>query len=828
MTNTPNSRKLMIARAASRLAKKWKNTEMTWDELVQRCASTVRTNESLAEYLRLDREQQSSIKDVGGFVGGYLRDGLRKSGTVGYRSVATLDIDHGAADCWERLCGAYSFAALMYSTHKHTPESPRLRLVFPLSRDVSPEEYEPLCRRVAEAVGIDAFDPTTYQCARLMYWPSTPADGEFYFRKQDGPFCDVDAVLGTYANFRDASTWPTADSEAPRMLHAIKKAGDPRTKQGLVGAFCRTYDIHEAIAKFLPKVYEEAGSERYTYTPGHVSGGLVVYDEARFAYANNETDPCSGQLCNAFDLVRIHLYGELDEKSRTEDITKRPSYKAMLDHCLHDSETLQTIDGERYADAMRDFAALGWQSEEALPVMTAKVDGVIDKYQEICTALRNSLDRGRKNGDIESSSKNLTKVLEGDPWLKGKLWYDEFRHKACVTGGLCWNPQATQWSNEDEANLRNYLDRMYSITGKDKIRDAVVAELTKHKRHPIREYLTGLQWDGKPRLDRLIIDYIGAEDTPLTRAMTRKHFTAAVARVFRPGCKYDYCLILSGAEGIGKSTLFSVMGGEWFSDSVTTLEGKEGMEQIHSGWILELSELSGMRRSEVEQVKAAISRQEDRYRPPYGAVMEDWPREQVFCGTTNEEYFLKGETGNRRFWVIQVDARRRRVTDTRQAVEADRDQLWAEAVHCFKAGEQLYLDREMEAEARLRQKRHNDDADDPVRGLLDDFLTRPLPADWHTYDLFRRRDYYRCTDLLTSVECQPRTSFCIAEFICECMGRDLTDREYRYLARRIGAWMKDVKGWELKGGSRSVAEGRYGKQKVYCKNNADEEDEENL
>ena len=337
---------------------------------------------------------------------------------------------------------------------------------------------------------------------------------------------------------------------------------------------------------------------------------------------------------------------------------------------------------------------------------------------------------------------------------------------------------------------------MYEITGKDKIYDAKEAVLTKNTRHPIREYLNSLEWDGVERLDRLIIDYIGAEDTRLNREMTRKHFTAAVARVFRPGCKYDHCLILTGEEGIGKSTLFSVMGGEWFSDSLVTMEGKEGMDQARGGWIIELSELGSVKRSDVEQVKSYISRQEDVYRPAYGRVVERHPRQCVFCGTTNETYFLKGDTGNRRFWVIEVNKDLRKNGGFREALEADRDQLWAEAVVRFKRGERLYLDPEMEREAREAQRRYNDDADNPLRSDLEQFLERKLPPDWGTYDLNRRRAYYKNPDPLEAEATVTRDRFCAPEFIREFLGRDMSDSQYKFLARKVCGYMRKFEGWK--------------------------------
>ncbi len=781
-----------IATAHSRQAKRWTNRQTTWARLVQKCSETKHTEETVAEYARMGKEEQSNIKDVGGFVGGYLEGGTRKTANVKWRSLATLDIDYGTPNVWDDFALMFDFGAMLYSTHKHKREKPRYRLVFPLSRQVKPDEYEPLCRMIAQKLGIDLFDDTTYQLARLFYWPSTSKDGDYVFEYQDGPACDVDAFLAFYRDYHDVSSWPISSREGDIIAHEMKKAGDPTEKPGLIGAFCRAYSIEEAIDTFLPDVYEKtAFGNRYTYTKGSVAAGLVCYD-GKWAYSNHETDPASKQLCNAFDLCRIHMFGIRDEGSKVTDNTRLPSYLAMQEFISRDKKTKELLICERRAEAKEDFAGVentedhSWESE-------LECD---------------------KRGVTKSTASNIIMILEKDPNLKGKLWYNLFSNFVCVNGGLPWNAEAKRWGNNDDANLRIYMENNYGITGKDKIKDSTVAVVTRHRRHPIREYLSRLEWDGVPRLEKLIIDYIGAEDNALTRAMTRKHFTAAVARVYEPGCKYDYCLIITGKEGIGKSTLFSVMGGEWFSDSLVTMEGTKGMEQLRNSWIVELPELGSIKRSDVEQVKAFITRQDDCYRPAYGSVMESHPRQCIFSGTTNETYFLKGDTGNRRFWVIAVNPELRKHGNTREALEADRDQLWAEAVVRYREGEKLYLSEEMEAEARRRQTEYNDDHDDPLPGMVKAFLDMPLPPDWYTWDINRRRAYIKNPDPLEAEAKGERTQVCAAEFLCEMLGRDMGAQGYRYEARKVNNIIESMGEWYKTDGLSIPC---YGRQKGFRK-----------
>lgn len=797
-----------LATAHSRIAKKWRNRHWLWSELLQRCSETKRTGETAAEYARMSKEEQSNVKDVGGFVGGYLSGGIRKNANVMYRTVATLDIDYGTVNVWDDFTMAFGFAAMIYSTHKHSSKTPRYRLVFPLSRQVSPAEYEPLCRKIAAEIGIDLFDDTTYELPRLFYWPSTSKDADFVFDYQDGPACDVDAILSQYVDYKDVSAWPLSSREGDVIAHEIKKQGDPTEKPGVIGAFCRAYSIEDAIDTFLSDKYEKTGHDgRYTYKLGSVAGGLVCY-EGKFAYSHHETDPASKQLCNAFDLCRVHLFGAQDEGSRALDVTRKPSYAAMQEFAAKDKAVKLLMARERAQAAADDFDGL---DDAELPE---------DYNDEWKAELEYT-----KSGKLLCNIANIILILENDPALAGHIVHDLFTGMDSAKDGLPWNKNANQWTDTDDANLRVWLEKHYDITGKEKIADALTAVLTRHSYHPIRDYLGGLTWDGVPRLDRIIIDYMGAEDSELNRAMSRKHFVAAVARVFNPGCKYDYCLIMSGAEGIGKSTLLRVMGGKWFNDSITTLEGKEGMEQLRRAWVVELGELSSIKRSDVEQVKAHLSKQVDIYRAAYARRVLEHPRQCVFCGTTNEALFLKGDTGNRRFWVIPVVAELRKYRDWSEAIRRDRDQLWAEAVHYYKQGEPLYLSEELEAQAKQRQQDFNDDNDDPIVAMLDKYLNTLLPVNWDTMDIQARRSYLRDPDPLQAEGTVKRDKVCAAEFICEQLGKDMADKDYKYLCRRVSKMIGDRPEWERVSSTKHAAK-LYGTQRGFRRVEQPDEDDD--
>ena len=288
--------KLYISTGNSRMEKKWNGQEMEFSVFLERLSHTVRTSETMEQYRKMSKAKQDSIKDVGGFVLGKLKGGRRKKANVLFRSGLTLDMDYATEDIAEQIELFFDFRCLIYSTHKHTPEKPRLRLIIPLSRTVSPDEYAAVARKVAEDIGMELFDDTTYEPSRLMYWPSTSADGEFFFRDIPGTFLNPDSVLERYADWRDSSSWPVSSRQKAVVSREMKKQADPLSKEGIVGAFCRTYSIEEAIRIFLPDVYQESMMpERFDYIPADSQAGVVIY-EGKFAYSHHATDPACGKL----------------------------------------------------------------------------------------------------------------------------------------------------------------------------------------------------------------------------------------------------------------------------------------------------------------------------------------------------------------------------------------------------------------------------------------------------------------------------------------------------------------------------------------------------
>lgn len=765
--------KLYISTGNSRMEKKWNGQEMEIDEFLERLSHTVRTSETMEQYRKMSKAKQDAIKDVGGFVLGKLKGGRRKKANVLFRSGLTLDMDYATEDIAEQIEMFFDFRCLIYSTHKHTPEKPRLRLIIPLSRTVSPDEYAAVARKVAEDIGMELFDDTTYEPSRLMYWPSTSADGEFFFRDIPGAFLNPDSVLERYADWRDSSSWPVSSRQKAVVSREMKKQADPLSKEGIVGAFCRTYSIEEAIRLFLSDVYQESMMpERFDYIPADSQAGVVIY-EGKFAYSHHATDPACGKLLNAFDIVRIHKFGEQDDKADEDtDAGKLPSFKAMSDFAVLDEQVKRTLAKEREKAASEEF------------------DADIGEWQTML-----DLDR---QGKVKDTLSNIATIIRFDENLK-HIVFNQLKNALDVIGELPWAQVKKGWGDADIACAKLYFERVYGIWSPTKFKDALLAVVSSERLyHPVKEYFSTLSWDGCSRIDSLLIDYMGAENTPYVRAVTRKTLVAAVARIYEPGIKFDSVLVLNGPQGCGKSTFFAKLGKEWYSDSLTISDMKDGKtaaEKLQGYWLLELGELAGIKKVDVETVKSFVTRTDDKYRQSYGTTVESHPRECVIVGSTNSEGgFLRDVTGNRRFWPVHVTGKGKyRGWDlTPETV----DQIWAEAISIYKDGEELYLKGKEAAEAYVAQQEAMES--DEREGIVEDYLERLLPADWDTMDLYQRRSYLGGGEF----EAEGRTGtvvrerFCLMEVWCECFGKERqnfrkTDSyELESIIQKIGGWKK--------------------------------------
>lgn len=809
-----NSRKLVISEANNRLSKQWVTTEITWSEFVDRLGKPKVTAETLDEFLSYSKSKQDDIKDVGGFVGGKLKGNLRRNGTVERRSLITLDLDNLAYEDDTKIIktlNSLECAYVVYSTRKHQTTKPRIRVIFPLAEDVSADEYEPIARKVASFIGLRYCDPTTFQAIRLMYWPSHSIDSDYVFTYADKPMLDGAAILNMYDNWKDISTWPEVPDAQKLHQNMLKKQENPLEKEGMVGAFCRRFNIYQAIDEFLPGTYEPCDvADRLTFIGGSTTAGAIVYQDGLFLYSHHATDPCSQKLVNAFDLVRLHKFGHLDIQAEVNTpVAKLPSWIAMKEWVMAKTDVRKDLLKERQQKAIAEFSVVDDKNEEILEGEIVEDD---DNWKD---SIQYSAD-GMK---ALSTLSNIILILRNDKELKFKIFKDIFASRILVRDGVPWDRKFETpdriWSDTDDAGLRWYLESNYGITSTNKIIDGVNLIAEENAENKVATRLQSTQWDGEKRLETLFIDYLGCEDNAYTREVSEKSLVAAVKRAIYGGIKWDNMPILIGPQGVGKSTFLKILGMDWYNDSLVNVEGKDACELIQGSWILEMGELSSLRKSELNLVKNFLSRTDDIFRASYGRRAQKYPRRCAFFGTANDTNFLRDETGNRRFWPIDcfIYKPKKSIFDD---LKNELEQIWAEA--CELAKNKFYslvLSKEAEKIAKEEQDAHSED--NVYKGIILDYLDKKIPKNaWDSMDLFARRTYlneyeatskqYDESDLIL------RDKVCAAEIWEEALKMDI-----RYLKKsdsiEINKILSTLFKWEkIKQSSRF---GKYGVQKGF-------------
>ena len=777
-------RNLAIAYGSSRQAKTWINKTITYEELKERLKVTIRTPESAEEYAKFNKTKRDTVKDHGGFVAGALKGGRRKIDTVELRSMLALDGDRIDKAFLENYEENAPYTSLLYTTHSSTEENPRVRLVYPLTRDVTAEEFVAVSRYLAEMLGIDYFDECSYQPNQLMYWPSTPSNGVFVYKEVEKEWLDPDVILSVHPEWTDPTRLPTSSRESRANTAGTATVQDPLDKEGTIGIFNRTfYPITRAMEKFLSAVYEPTDNEnRWHYKQSSSMAGVEIIEDGKFAYSHHAKDPAYLKLCNAFDLVRIHKFG---------DDTEKKSFNAMCELAMEDDEVKRLVMEEKLKQAEEDFndTDSDWLTKL--------------KYQP-------------RTGQHENSVYNLNLILNNDPDFQN-FAFNELANRIEITGPLPWErPKGNKfWREADTAQLKSVIDIRY-LPFSSRNHDVAFTKVADDRHfHPIRDYLDSLpEWDGVKRVEDIFIKYLKADDTEYVRTVTRKTFAAAVARIYSPGIKYDCVTVLDGGQGIGKSTIIKdLVTSEFYSEtlSLTDMEDKAGAEKLQGFWAVEIGELAGMKKADVEKVKAFLSVCDDKYRPSYGRVVESHPRQCIIIATVNgERGYLRDITGNRRFWIIKLHQKKQK--QKWDFTPEFRAQFWAEAKEIWKSGEELFLRDDMLEEAEKIQQSAME-VDERV-GMVEEYLNAMLPDDWDSMDLFQRRNYLQGTEFGTPVHkgSELRTEVSNAEIWCECFGKSLQELKPTD-SYSIAALMSQIPGWE-----RTTTIKRqpiYGRQRLY-------------
>lgn len=617
-------------------------------------------------YVALAKNQQDDLKDVGAFIAGELKNGRRRRDCILSRNAAVLDADSlpaGGTDDFVRAVCALGVCCCIYSTAKHFPGTPRLRVVFPFSEDIPAEQYPLVVRLLCQRIQPEMswFDPTTAEAGRIMYYPAHCQDITPVYCVQDGGgLLDANGLIAQFPDWRDVSAWPVFPREqTPARLAA--KQQDPEAKTGVVGAFCRIYNVPAAMDKFLPGIYEEtATAGRYTFTEGSTAGGAVVYDNGKFLYSHHATDPAGGKLVNAFDLVRLHRFAEMDDGAKPGTPAVRlPSYTAMLELARSDPQVSDVLARERFASAVEDFQDV--TNEDA------------------------AVELGRCEKQI---------LTEGIVRLALKAFGIRVRRNL-ITGKVVITGAPEQYSPEEAVNTLPVflMDRLRTIGVKGVNKTAItdylgnIADVDRF--NPVVDMLESTEWDRQGRFQEFL-KILGIPAGSFHAKLVRCWLIQTVALVHNEmgrSVAAEGIFTLQGPQGIGKTLLLRRLAilEEWFAEGITLdMKDKDSILRATSAWIAELGELDSTLRREQSALKAFITSPSDHVRAPYAREATDRPRRTSFAATVNPEQFLRDETGDRRFWVVPVSN-----IDLKMLISLPDEwfiQLWAEIYAYWKMG----------------------------------------------------------------------------------------------------------------------------------------------
>lgn len=702
-------------------------------------AEPVRTKERHRDYLKLPEEDQKHLKSTAGWWYRTHVDGpVRNRGSGQPSDVVTFDFDYATPEFLQSFLDGTRFAEhewLLHTSRRHSDEKPRFRLVCFLSSPIPNDHYVALSRILAREIDPDMehVDKVSFRAAQMMFMPTASADQEYIFKRNEGSLIDPQDLLDTFeltdGDWHDISILPRVAGET-ELRQTAEKAEDPTEKQGPVGDFCRAYNIFEAIETFLPDKYSpvDVGSAkpRYTYLGGSTVSGAEVQDDGLFLYSHHGSDPVGDMLVNSFDLVRIHLFGDQDKpEDRDVPVTKRPSYLSMIDHIRGDAKFRNQQVKSRYDMAAMDFddddveVGEGEEVEEEDPEIAELVGESIERDIHGAPISLPKAEKIRKkrpppkdnwiadldltnDGRIISNVANIVQILDNDARTRNVLAFNEFTGRTVIRDHLdmklgyipkypCSDKvSGTPVEDHHVIAIRMMLESpngagkvgygLRTVSERD-IHGAVDMVARRNAFHPVREYLESTKRVPGVRAESAFITLFGCPDTPYFREVSKLFFIGAVVRAFEPGHKFDFCVILQGAQGKRKSTTISILAKGWYGELKADFKDeKKLIEQMQGNWINELPELSSIGRSAVEDVKAFLAGTSSIVRLSYDRRSSHFARQGIFIGSTNDDEYLIDTTGNRRFWPVPVE---KDVIDTDMLTRIV-DAIWGDAYALYR------------------------------------------------------------------------------------------------------------------------------------------------
>jgi putative DNA primase/helicase len=765
--------------------------------------NVIRTKETVLEYQKGDKNFKLKCKDKGGFIAGTSENNKRDSRSILTRNMITLDMDYCPKDIIDILEKKLeekelNFLFFIYSTHSHTTEKPRLRLIVPLREEVKVELYEPIARSIASIVGIEYFDATTFQINRIMYFPSVSIDGDYVcqsFGFEDWFPLEPDEMLDRYLDFHNIAEFQKPHYIEGLKVEKIEKGkikSSTKTKYRIVNSFNTEYSIKKAIETFLKDIYVKGKHiDRYTFVGGESKDGLVILNE-QYAYSHHATDPAQGRLLNAFDIVRIHKFGKQDtditEQLEYENYNKNTSFKAMADYIRGNLPSVMKH--------MPEYQKLKKNEKEFMSGEVETEEGSVESKDWKLT-----LDYTGKEEDRhpKSNARNIKLIFEHDEYFKNLFYYDSLKDAICFDRRPPWNKEKEKGdmvTDEDDSEIRIYLNTVYQISGKDLIYDSVVHQSGKKRIHPIRTFLANLpEWDGEKRIETIITDIFDIESNQYYREASKAWWVGIIQRIMKPGSKFDSMLIICGRQGIGKSQLGKSIatlnwGGDmtqidshpnYFGDDELPFDKKDAYEQLGGIMIYELPEFEKYyKKSDTSTIKSFISKTSDKYRKSYGRRVAEYKRQCVFIATTNDMRPLRDRTGNRRFFPFysRLLENVARLYDPNYWNEEIRNQCFAEALQLFDEGFNPMTSFSPKAKEIWDELNEKATIENDSLPIVEMYLENEFPINYFSLDFYSMKKFYH-QNVKFDFDGNPinrgkRSEFSIKEIYCIAFNREIS------------------------------------------------------
>jgi predicted P-loop ATPase len=804
--------------------------------------NVIRTKETVEEYQKGDREFKLKSKDKGAFIAGTSEGNTRDALSISSRNMITLDMDYCPPNILDIIRQKQdvdkllNFRFFIYSTHSHTAEEPRFRLIVPLSEDITVEKYEPIARAIAGIIGMEYFDATTFQINRIMYFPTVSIDGDYIceaFGIDDWNDLVPNDMLDRYMDYLNI-----AEFQKPLFIEGLKvdkiqdgKVKDSRkTKYRIVNSFNTEYTIRQAIEEFLKEQYEKGkNADRYTYKFGESKDGLVILND-QYAYSHHGTDPAQGRLLNAFDIVRIHLFGKKDDQKSDQEeydtYDKNTSYSEMVDYIRANLPNVMKHmpEMEKLKKNEREFTSNQAEVEE-------------NSVEASDWRLTLDYTGSEKDRHPKSNARNIKIIFENDEYFKGLFYYDSLKDAICFDRTPHWNKEKGKGdlvTDEDDSEIRVYLNSIYQIAGKDLIYDSVVHQASKVRRHPIKTFFATLpDWDGTPRIEEIFCNLYDIKPNAYYREASKSWWVGIVQRIMRPGSKFDMMLVICGEQGIGKSQLGkSIATLEWkgtmtqidsqpnyYGDDELPFDKKDAYEQLNGIMIYELPEFEKYyKKSDTSTIKSFLSKTSDKFRKSYGRRVAEYRRQCVFIATTNDMRPLRDRTGNRRFlpFYAQLPKNTSRLYDANYWNEEIRNQCLAEAIVYFEQGfnpMSSFSDEAKRIWDELNEKATQENDSFPI---VEMYINNEFPKGYFNMPILDMKKYYPesvSSDFMgKTIYREKREEFSLKEIYCIAFNRDISQTP-DYLMREQIEHALDRLGFIKQGYRKS--QGVFGQQYVY-------------